>query len=442
MTRRDSAEEYGCLLERLKAAYEDIDPSEGARLRIRSRVFASGETTRGRRLANRLAWVAVAVVPWVFAVALYFHVTSAGDHPAGEAPGVAGREPEPARPETGETLSFGPHRVELGSGTRLVPLLSKSGDYEFDLVSGHATFRVAPLEPGRRFSVRAGDVVVEVVGTVFSVERDERCVRVVVEEGTVRAVFGKHREELAAGQNGEMCAPAFGEDAERDPDEGEETAAVAGLERREPRSGNTTGTAEPPEEITAPVPTPAGPTEEELLYREALDARLAGDIPRCRALMGRYVGDHPDGTFTDEALFTLVRLDYRAGDFASAKERAGRYLARNRSLDAKTAEARLLRADSLERLGGGGVLAALRPLAGSIDVLAPEYREQALYLLALSAGRAGDDDLALRCARECLARFPAGKYAERAAQIAKKLEAGGSEPAPEDTVQSEGGEQP
>ena len=66
---------------------------------------------------------------------------------------------------------------------------------------GRGQFQVTP-RPKRAFSVRAGDVTVTVVGTVFTVERIADRVGVAVQRGTVRVDWGAGSALVTAGNSG------------------------------------------------------------------------------------------------------------------------------------------------------------------------------------------------------------------------------------------------
>jgi transmembrane sensor len=93
---------------------------------------------------------------------------------------------EVARSDAARTLALsdGTH-ITLSSGSRLVPLASTGERFEIMVERGRARFEVQP-QGGRRFTVQAGELSVEVVGTVFSVERGSDLVAVTVERGRVR----------------------------------------------------------------------------------------------------------------------------------------------------------------------------------------------------------------------------------------------------------------
>ncbi len=66
---------------------------------------------------------------------------------------------------------------------------------------GAATFEVSHVD-GRVFRVQAGQVIVEALGTVFTVDRGDSTVRVSVGRGRVRVDYGTGSRELAVGQTG------------------------------------------------------------------------------------------------------------------------------------------------------------------------------------------------------------------------------------------------
>lgn len=71
---------------------------------------------------------------------------------------------------------------------------------------GAVSFSVEPLSPGETFAVRAGDTLVEVVGTAFRVEANQRT-RVVVTEGTVRVTHRGVVNYVRAGELWNEPAP-------------------------------------------------------------------------------------------------------------------------------------------------------------------------------------------------------------------------------------------
>jgi len=79
---------------------------------------------------------------------------------------------------------------------------------------GRATFEVSHV-PGRVFRVQAGQVIVEALGTVFTVERGSDRVRVSVGRGRVRVDYGTGSSELAVGQSDTFppLAPSVAESA-------------------------------------------------------------------------------------------------------------------------------------------------------------------------------------------------------------------------------------
>lgn len=103
--------------------------------------------------------------------------------------------------------------IRLEPGAHFVPLLSSDSRFEVLLATGSAEFSVTPGGP-RRWVIHAGLADVEVVGTVFRVERGEEHVRVTVSRGAV-LVRGdgvpERAQRLAAGGSIEVrAAPIAG----------------------------------------------------------------------------------------------------------------------------------------------------------------------------------------------------------------------------------------
>ncbi len=93
--------------------------------------------------------------------------------------------------------------IRLAKGAQLEPLLSSGSRFELLLRQGSAEFSVTPGGP-RRWVIEAGLATVEVVGTVFRVNRSQHGVEVSVTHGTV-IVRGEgvpdHVQRLTAGHS-------------------------------------------------------------------------------------------------------------------------------------------------------------------------------------------------------------------------------------------------
>ncbi|MCU0698451.1 MAG: tetratricopeptide repeat protein [Myxococcaceae bacterium] len=149
-------------------------------------------------------------------------------------------------------------RVEVASTGEVVvhdapsvrTLVIDDAETRLEVVAGAARFSVEPQGP-RRVVVLAGRVQVDVVGTVFVVERRAREVRVAVDEGVVRVSFdGVVQRHVRAGEVSlfDEAALAAGPAAER-PNE----PTAAGVEAA-PRD---TSAAEREAGVAGVVPSPA-----------------------------------------------------------------------------------------------------------------------------------------------------------------------------------------
>jgi len=262
--------------------------------------------------------------------------------------------------------------------TRIESLASSSEQVLLRLDSGSARFSVTP-NAQRSFRVLAGNVTVQVVGTIFSVAREEGRVRVAVERGRVRVEAPAGWRELGAGETGvfeesevvaeaarvEQAAPVTAPSAApitvapraASPwralaQDGDYAAAFAELEREGPKA-----VRDVPEDL--------------LLAADA--ARLGGRPDKAVPHLDRLVRRHARDARAPLAAFTLGR---------TLLEQLGR----PREAAQSFATAR--------RLDGSGAIAE--------DALAREVE---------SWSRAGDTPLARERAREFLARYPQGRRA-------------------------------
>jgi len=294
----------------------DAPPAEASRDRVEAAVFAGLDAIRGAERAAALSADRPLVRPWMYPAAA-----------AAAAVAVAlviavRREPasrsDPARaPSLVVTPVGGSSRftiddavIDAGSDTEVEVRAADPGEVSFVLARGTIDCDVAPRK-GRPLRVRAGDVVVEVVGTRFSVARTP-AVRVDVTHGQVRVRTPGGEFLVGAGERWSEggAAPA----AIADPSV-PSVPSVRGPEEvaAPPDSPDSAGSAA----IAAPVAShsddsavqPARP----LAVRSSRDAfeaaqRLESHDRRAAARAYRAVAGG-DGAWAALALYSLAELD-------------------------------------------------------------------------------------------------------------------------------------
>lgn len=184
-------------------------------------------------------------------------------------------------------VAAGRHQVEVATGSAVAAARIDSAATELRVERGSARFSVAHLRVGERFRVEAGSVVVEAVGTNFTVEREDPCVRVQVSEGTVRVARVRRAPQLqSVGEARTYC------------------------------------------------PDPTGPevfSEEEQLLSDAL-TRIhrggRGDLMAAATLLRGYHERFPDGVYSEEALYYLARIASLLGQDDEAHRWARTFLER------------------------------------------------------------------------------------------------------------------
>ena len=176
-------------------------------------------------------------------------------------------------------FAVGPHRVLVDPGGSLHVEHAEPDVSELRVENGRASFHVQHLAEGQSFKVRTEQVLVEVVGTRFSVEAAGVCSEVAVEEGRVRITDDKGVQVfLGAGESRRFCG---------DP------ATEAGL------------------------------------LREALVLLSGGrDLEKAAGLLTRFRAEHPDAVLDEEALYHLFVVKARLGEGGEAKALAGEFLQR------------------------------------------------------------------------------------------------------------------
>jgi transmembrane sensor len=281
------------LMDRIARASARIDP--GLSDRDFERLTAGAHRRRRGRTVKRVIAVAGAIGVSLFALfalraprTASTIATGAGSSPTVRPVASAAREAPSPSPTL--RLADGSSAAPLEPGSTLTLVEESSRRVAVDLGRGRARFDVVPA-PARSFSVRAGDVTVFVVGTVFTVERVADRVGVAVERGRVRVDWGLGRRQLDAGESGWFPPLVVGMTrTTRDP-----TAAKA--------------RAHPPR-LTDGVSSPATKEAEtaEALLVAADAARLGGHADEGAALLRQFLADHGGDARAPLAAFTLGRV--------------------------------------------------------------------------------------------------------------------------------------
>jgi transmembrane sensor len=307
----------------------------------------------------------------------------------------------PSRVLDGNVASVWPlsdgSRIQLAPESRL-EVLENSGDaFAMRLESGRGDFEVKPGGP-RRWRIECGEMIVEVVGTSFVVDRDARGVSVEVRHGVVRvrsARIAGGMQRLAAGAH--LYLPEVG-------------LAVAGRGAASTAGGSSSGlhqagevaldtTAEP---AVASQPSAAVPFEPSRAERRPSASRQSASVPSPAA---RRAGEDPAGLLrsADDAR--------RHGDAVRAESlfervRAGWPGTPHAALAALTL-ARMRMQAAPDR--------AAQDLTAALAADLPEgLREDAMARLVEARARAGQGELAEAAARAYRRAYPNGR---RAAEI-------------------------
>jgi transmembrane sensor len=164
-----------------------------------------------RRRMRRNIRISLAVSSLVIAIACAFSLGWRRDH---EAPLGERMIVERAVAPRGLTFADGSTATLLDERSRIVTRVDVAREVRLDLEAGGARFQVVH-DPGRLFRVAAGTIVVEVLGTEFTVEREPQRVWVSVERGAVRVAGGGGAVILRAGEARDFSTetPVAGEPA-------------------------------------------------------------------------------------------------------------------------------------------------------------------------------------------------------------------------------------
>jgi transmembrane sensor len=201
----------------------------------------------------------------------------------------------PAGPNAARTwaLSDQSRATALDPATDVVVEEDAPRQAQVRLERGRARFEVKRRSE-RTFRVRAGNVTVNVIGTVFAVEIIADRIGVSVEQGAVEVDWGVGKERLVAGEQGWFPPLVLGGGDSAEPANGEPAA--------------TAGPAVAPERAEGASASQAGPASARELLAESDAARARGETERGAELLRRVLREHPNDARAPLAAFTLGRL--------------------------------------------------------------------------------------------------------------------------------------
>jgi transmembrane sensor len=267
-------------------------------------------------------------------------------------------------------------RVELLDGqTEIKPTLSEPTEVVLELTRGAARFDVTPNST-RTFRVVCGSWKVEVLGTIFRVEREPAGIFVAVEKGRVRVSGAGQRAELSSGEARHFSA--------------------------EPPP--TSEPAQAPAEVrTQPPPTgvkDAGGFERQSSWRELAEQ---GEYAKSYELLGRSEPrDDP------EELLLAADVARLSGHPGQAVAPLRRLVARHRGNPRAPLAAFTLGRVLLDELGRPREAAEAFAMVGTLD-RSSQLAEDALAREVEALSRAGDSSAAHRRAEQYVRLYPAGR---------------------------------
>jgi transmembrane sensor len=191
-------------------------------------------------------------------------------------------------------LADGSTAIALDSGTELSIVEDGSTHAALSLTRGRGRFNIVP-RPTRALEVRAGDVSVTVLGTIFTVERVADRVGVTVENGTVRVNWRGGSAILQAGSTGWYPPLTIAENQERQ-------VAPTRVPKTPTRRLALASRG------SVPAAAPAKPESAERLLAAADKARLAGRAIEGADLLRKLVRNHRNDARAPLAAFTLGRM--------------------------------------------------------------------------------------------------------------------------------------
>jgi len=333
---------------------------------------------------RRWLWVAMPALAVAAVFALLIGTGALGSQDDDPVITSAGLD-EPSRVVAGaapSAVSFGDAHIELAAQSAIV-MTREGGSPSVLLERGLATFAVAPRADRPAFVVRAGDTVVRVVGTRFSVSRSDEQITVTVEHGLVDVQFRGATQRVGGGHSWSSDAPS-------------QVALYTPAPAPAAPTPDTSAAIPPPgpSDTRAPNPSSSGSSDTRTAGTHTTDTRT------------------PDPHTTD-----THTADTRTLDTHTADPRTG--TPDNRVVPPPTTDAEAVKYDRLTALEGRDPAAAL---AGYLELSRgnTKWSGVALYAAArLAADR--NDRRAATLLTIYLRRFPNGANADDARNLLARL---------------------
>ena len=298
----------------LSHALQHVRGGEWDSVRI-ARVRRGMFRKRRRRRARRVAGTSAIVLGLAVVAGYQFWPTASGTGIAAVSPvEIAG----PTFRDDGTVVfADGSEVVPTAVGTEVEVRHVGADEVVVGLNRGAARFEITP-DRARRFQVRAGEVNVEVLGTVFRVDRTGERVAVDVTRGVVRVEWESGHQLLRRGQGG-----AFPPQVEEPVQEHAARRARSG--NRSWRRLGQSGDYDAAYRALRGAPRGSVRDDPDELWEAADVARRAGHPAEAIPYLERLVERFPTGRRAQNASFTLGRVLSslgRHGDAADAYRRA------------------------------------------------------------------------------------------------------------------------
>jgi transmembrane sensor len=288
-----------------------------------ARLFAATRKLGQRRATARIKQLSVGAIAAALLVSVGLQQRSQAPQP------MAQKHDSQARTGHSLKLSDGSRAELVGEHSELEVIHDAASRVRLRLMSGRAHFDVVP-DTTRSFVVEAQPYRVEVIGTVFDVERGEREVSVSVTRGKVRVYGPQGAEDLVAGQikrfergdaasaKARPAAPAVADEPEPSEDESaadSEASDARGAARphaRAPKRGASWRSLSQSGQYEAAFESlkkDRAVEDDPAALMDAADAaRLSGHAEHAVGYLAQVVSRHPKSPVAPLAAFTLGRV--------------------------------------------------------------------------------------------------------------------------------------
>ena len=322
-------------------------------------------------------------------------------------------------------FAFNNHNIALSADTSLKLTSFMKSDLKFNLQKGSVSLTVSPLEKNEVLQVISKDVIVQVIGTQFTVSKLLNCTNVSVTEGKVKIIHNTKTTYLEKNGLKSFCS----NNAKLNPiiekplltqtdnnvsslDKKVEQKLLKEIVIKKDKSNKIKKQKKNlNNKLLAMASTP--PTGEEKLFNMAQQSIIESkSYSISMKYFSEYIAQYENGIFIEDALFNMAKLSYKAKNYLDVYKYSKQLRAKIDDNNYRTKQINLFYAQSILELkrDAGEAVIILGTLITELDKLSSTMKEQTVYLYTLAALRLNDCVTTIKWSKYYLQNFTNGRY--------------------------------